>query len=248
MPMLSDIVPQASWPLPQMALPRRPAAVAVAWPPPLPGQSQAATTPEEPSTLSTALLFDEDEVARLAASAAFAAERRAHNAAAADLAGRQATAFAQVAAALRETMQRHSEENETVREQLLRLVRTIAAAITAEAGSGGSLAAVDRLLRTLPEVPMARLLVDQASVEAVRVRLADLVAGAGFAGSLEVEGDARLEPGTVRLVWADGWSEHAPARIGRLIDEALAGQGAASTVMSGSAAIHTNGTQEGAIS
>lgn len=169
-------------------------------------------------------------------------------AAAEDLADRQATAFAQLAAALCETMQRQSDETEAVREQLLRLVRTIAAALTAEAGSGGSLAAVERLLRTLPKVPMARLLVDQGSVEAVRVRLADLIADTGFTGSLEVEGDVHLEPGAVRLVWAEGWSEHAPARLGRLIDEALAGQGAASTSKGGSAATHTNGTQEGATS
>lgn len=248
MPTISEIVPQVSWPLPQMTLPGRPAAVPVAWPPPLPCRSQAATETQEPSTLSTPLLFDEGEVARLAASAAFAAERRARKAAAEELADRQAAAFAQLAASLCETMQRQSEETEAVREQLLRLVRTIAGAITAEAGSSGSLAAVDRLLRALPKVPMARLLVDQASVEAVRVRLADLVAGAGFAGSLEVEGDVHLEPGAVRLVWAEGWSEHAPARLGRLIDAALAGQGAASISKGGSAATRTNGTQEGATS
>jgi hypothetical protein len=183
--------------------------------------AEASTGTLAPATLS----FDEADLARLAAAAVYSATRAARAEAELVRRERETAALERVAQGLARADEVQQRDRQDQRGQVLALVGAVVGALGAGRGRASPesvLAAVDAVLHQLPETGTARLLVEPDAVEALRLHLPDLARRIGFAGDLTVEGEPRLVAGSVRLLWPDGWSEHDPERVERLILAALA--------------------------
>ena len=195
-------------------------------PPHPPAWPRAAGASDVPATprADAGLRFDEAELARLAAAAASRAVEAARGTAAA-LEDRRAAALACLTAALAEAAGRRAGARSRERAALAALVGAVLRAVAAERTRLGDARALDLVARLLVEPPAgveATLRVDPVAAETLRDRLPELARTAGFAGALELVADPDLAPGGARLVWAEGWVEHAPDRIERLIGQAVA--------------------------
>jgi hypothetical protein len=183
--------------------------------------TQAPADALPPATLS----FDEAELARLAAAAACSAARAARAEAELVLRERETAALERLAAGLARADEVQRRDRQEQRGHVLALIGAVVGALGAGRGRASPesvLAAVDAVLHQLPATGTARLLVEPDAVEPLRLHLPDLVQRIGFAGDLTIEGEPRLAAGSVRLLWPDGWSEHDPERVKRLILAALA--------------------------
>ncbi|MFO1072303.1 MAG: FliH/SctL family protein [Geminicoccaceae bacterium] len=199
-----------------------------AWPRRLARPEPVPTRPTPVPAASRPLLFDEDEVARLAAAAAREAAAAASDAVAARLAAAQAEALAAIAQALAAAAQARAADQALEAAQARRLVRAVLRAVAgAHLASAGEtlLARLGEMLRELPEAAVAVLHVHPDLVEPLRARLPDLVRAAGLAGPVEILGEPGLEPGGVRLTWPEGWIEHLPAWIEQQLGGHLASTG-----------------------
>ncbi|MEK0083235.1 hypothetical protein [Benzoatithermus flavus] len=210
-------------PVPRHRGPGRPPA----WPSltesdPLPAGRPDARETREPAPASSALRFDEDELAAVAASVAWIWSRQARADTLRALAARQTEALERAAAALVEVARAQRDVDARARGQIMDLVAAIARALALESGDSRIASNLEALLRGAPETTSACIVVEPLAAEALRAHLPAVAARAGFRGSLEVAGDPRLAPGTVQLFWPDGWSEHVPAHIHERIMEILA--------------------------
>ena len=185
-------------------------------------------------TQAQPLLFGEDEVAHIAATAAHEATAVARAAAARGQEAAQNAALAAIAQTLATMAQGRVADEAAELSRARRLVRAVLDAVAgAHLASAGEtfLPLLADMLRELPEAAALTLHVHPDLVEPLRARLPDLARRAGLAGPLEIRGEPSLELAGVRLTWAEGWIEHLPAEIERRLAEQLRAAGPAPSLM-----------------
>src|SRR5687767_13535722 len=102
------------------------------------------------------------------------------------------------------------------------LGRTLAHAALRQEPTAAARAVAAELLAELRDVPEVTVEVPPAQLDELRASLADLARQAGHPGLIEVQPQAALRAGEVRLRWRDGWAERLLALIEARAAAALA--------------------------
>lgn len=177
------------------------------------------------------LLFNEADVARLAAAVEMNATERARAECAVDLEMQRVRAVARAADALAAALAVQRVDEAAALGHIVELSEAVAQALTADGHTPAELGTmIQSMLATVGAAPAVRIITCPDDEDSVNALLPDVVVASGFTGGIEVVVEPRLPSGAVQLVWADGWLEHAPEVVRRRIDAALAPHRSSSAV------------------
>ena len=179
-----------------------------------------------PSHLDDAnLSYDEDDLVRVVAAVAAAAQEETRRGLAAGFERRRADALAALAPAVRGAVRQHAEDHDRMARHLAALAEAIAAAFAGSAASAAGMtlrAAMAELLATLPGAASLKITAAPSTAEELRLMVPDLLQAMGRETvALEIAADPGLPEHMVQAAWSDGWVEFVPTELHRRVAEVL---------------------------